>query len=315
MTLQQLRAFLAVVEEGSFRGAARRLGLSQAGLTTSVQALEQSFGQALLRRSVRGVAPTDAGLRLLPRARLIEREAQRALDEAAGARGRGDVLHVGVGPTPTAMLLPSVVPDFHQRFPDVTLRLVPGLYDRLRAGMQQGLLDLALVAVPDGVEWPGMRRTLLLRGTLSVVARSGHPLARARTLAELAQAEWILMGSPGGPGGTVTRLFDEHGLPPPRVAATCEGFTEVGALLAATDWLALLPHDLVAAGLAGPGTVALPLRTRLPRFETCLVTRMEPPPTPAAANFATMCASWARVARVAGALGGRRSAEAPRGRH
>lgn len=312
MTLQQLRAFLAVVEEGSFRGAARRLGLSQAGLTTSVQALEHSVGQSLLRRSVRGVSPTDAGLRLLPRAQLIDREARRALDEAAGPRGLGGVLHVGVGPTTTAMLLPRVVPDFHQRHPDVTLRLVPGLHDRLRAGMHQGLLDLALLAVPDDVEWPGMRRTLLMRGTLAIVARSGHPLARARTLAELAQAEWILMGSPGGPGGTVVRLFDDQGLPPPRVAATCEGFTEVGALLAATDWLALLPHDLVAAGLVGPGTAAIPVRTRLPRFEICLVTRVEPPPTPAAATFATMCASWARVARAAGALGGRRPADASR---
>jgi LysR family transcriptional regulator of abg operon len=99
---------------------------------------------------------------------------------------------------------------------------------------------MALVTLPDGAQWPGTRRTRLFRSRLTVVGRPGHPLARARALAELASAEWILMGSPGGPGATVLRLFADRGLQPPRVA--------------------------------------------------------EPAPTPAAAAFAAMCRSWARVA-------------------
>jgi len=55
MTLQQLRGFLAIVEYGSFRRAARELGLSQAGLTNSLQALEASLSVRLMSRSAQGV--------------------------------------------------------------------------------------------------------------------------------------------------------------------------------------------------------------------------------------------------------------------
>jgi len=295
MTLQQLRAFLAVVDGGSFRAAARQLDLSQAGLTTAVQALEASLGQALLHRTARGVALTDAGRRLLPRAQLIDREARRAVEEASPAAVPSGTLHVGVGPTPTALLLPRVVPDFHARYPQVTLRLTPGLHERLRPALQQGLLDLAVVAVPDEAPWPGLQRRHLFRSPLTVVGRAGHPLAAAKRLSQLAAAEWMLMGSPGGPGGTATRLFADHGLAPPRVAAVCESFTEIGALLAATDWLALLPAEIVQRGLVGPEARAIPIREKAHRFDNCLVTRAGPAPTPAAAAFSAMCLSWARM--------------------
>lgn len=295
MTLQQLRAFLAVVDEGSFRGAARRLGLSQAGLTTSLQALERTLGQALLQRSMRGTTLTEAGQRLLPRAQAIARESDRALEEARGDGTAAGTLHVGVGPTPTALLLPRVVPDFRVRFPQVGLRLMSGLPERLRPALQQGRIDLALVALPDGAEWPGQRRTRLFRSALCVVGRRGHPRAGARRLADLQDADWLLMGTPGGPGGTVTRYFAEQGLPPPRVAATCESFTEVAVLLAATDWLALLPSGLLQQGLLGPEAVEIPLRERAPRYENALLMPRDPAPTAAAAAFAAMCVSWARV--------------------
>ena len=58
MTLQQLRDFLAVIEHGSFRAAARFQGVSQAGLTNSLKALEAHVGTALLTRSGRGVQVT-----------------------------------------------------------------------------------------------------------------------------------------------------------------------------------------------------------------------------------------------------------------
>jgi LysR family transcriptional regulator of abg operon len=295
MTLQQLRAFLAVVEEGSFRGAARRLLISQAGLTTAIQALERSLGQTLLQRSLRGATLTAAGQRLLPRAQLIERETHRAVQEATSADDTAGQLHVGVGPTPTALLLPRVVPDFRARFPNVSLRLTSGLHERLRPALQQGLLDMALVALPDGTAWPGQVRTRLFRSLLTVVGRQGHPLAGAGHLEDVQNAEWVLMGSPGGPGGTVTRFFAEQGLPPPRVAATCETFTEVAALLSGTDWLALLPQGIVHRGLLGLPVVSLMLAERAPSYDNFLLRPRQPAPTAAADAFAAMCVSWSRL--------------------
>lgn len=88
MTLQQLQAFAAVADCGSFRAASRRLAMSQAGLTTSLQALESSLGVQLLERSVRGTVLTDNGERLLPRARRILGEVRKARQDALLATDR-----------------------------------------------------------------------------------------------------------------------------------------------------------------------------------------------------------------------------------
>ncbi|MGF7135849.1 LysR family transcriptional regulator of abg operon [Paraburkholderia sp. EB58] len=296
MTLQQLRVFLAIVEFGSFRRAARELGVSQAGLTNSLQALEVGLGVTLLLRSAMGVALTPEGKSLLARAQLIDREARRAVEEAHYARGDiGGTLHVGLGPTPTAALLQLVVPDFHRRFPAVKLKLSSGLYEQLLPPLQQGLIELALTAVPDEGPGPGFKSKTLFRSDLVVVGRRDHPRAAAHSLRDLADCEWILLGSPGGPGGTVTRFHAEQGLPPPRVAATCESFTQLAALISGTDWLALLPAVVTKRGLLGTEVVAIKLKERSQGFENHLVYRADPPLTPAAAAFASMCESGARI--------------------
>lgn len=63
--IADLTMFMAVAEEGSFTGAAQRLGLSQSGLSHSIRRLEDRLGFRLLVRTTRSVAPTDAGERLL----------------------------------------------------------------------------------------------------------------------------------------------------------------------------------------------------------------------------------------------------------
>lgn len=296
MTLQQLRAFLVIVEFGSFRRAARELGLSQAGLSNSLQALEAGLGVPLLQRSAQGVALTADGTRLFARAQLIDREARRMVDEAQHARGpvRG-TLHVGFGPTPTAVLLHLVVPDFHARFPAVKLKLTSGFYEHLRPALQQGLIELAVTALPDEGTGPGLVSKVLFKSNLVVVGRPGHPRAAAQSLRDLADCEWILLGSPGGPGGTITRFHAEQGLSAPRVAATCESFTQLAALVAGTDWLALLPAVMLERGLLGTQVAPIRLKERAPRSDNCVVYRTEPPLTPAAAAFAAMCESCARI--------------------
>lgn len=63
MTLQQLRAFVAVTSYGSFRSAARSLSSSQSGLTKSIRVLEAEYGVTLISRSTRGVELTCEGAR------------------------------------------------------------------------------------------------------------------------------------------------------------------------------------------------------------------------------------------------------------
>jgi len=296
MTLQQLRTLLAIVEFGSFRRAARELDVSQAGLTTSIQALEQALNLRLFVRTTHGITLTSEGRQIYERAQLIDREARQILIDAEQLRGSGVTsLSIGLGPTPTATLLNLVVPDFHQRFPEVRLNLTSGVFEHLESALQQGRIELAITATPESGVASNLTSVELFSSDLTVVAREGHPLAGADSLAALLKTEWVLLGSPGGPGGSVARYYREHGFPTPLVAATCESLTQMVALVRGTDWMGMIPAVMIEKDLMGKGLVTLKLREAVPRYFNSVVYRREPQLSSAAQAFVAMSRSCARV--------------------
>lgn len=296
MTLQQLRTFLAIVEFGSFRRAARELEVSQAGLTSSIQALENTLKLRLIERSTSGISLTAEGRQIYERAQLIDRESRQIAIDAEQLRGAGvSRLSLGLGPTPTATLLQLVVPDFHKRFPDVRLNLISGVFEHLESALQQGRIELAITAIPAKGLASNLASVELFSSTLTVIAREGHPLAGAESLGELRRTEWVLLASPGGPGGTVIRYFTDHGFAAPPVAATCESITQMAALVRSTDWMGMIPTVMVEQGLMGEGLVTLKLREAMPQYVNSVLYRREPQLSSAAQAFVAMSRTCARV--------------------
>ncbi|MFZ1909070.1 MAG: LysR family transcriptional regulator, partial [Burkholderiales bacterium] len=78
MRLNQIRDFMAIVEAGGIRAAARGLAVTQPALTKSLRQLETELGAVLLTRGVRGARPTEIGLAFLARARAVTVELRRA---------------------------------------------------------------------------------------------------------------------------------------------------------------------------------------------------------------------------------------------
>ncbi len=81
MRLQALRALVAAVEDGSLRSAARRLGISQPGLTKAIRELERELGASLLTRTNTGVTATAQGKLLFEHARAADRALSTAVDQ------------------------------------------------------------------------------------------------------------------------------------------------------------------------------------------------------------------------------------------
>lgn len=80
--LRQLRYFVGVVQSGSLRGAAAKVGVSQPALTRQIHQLEEALGVTLLVRKARGIQPTDAGWVLFEDALNILARLGSALDRA-----------------------------------------------------------------------------------------------------------------------------------------------------------------------------------------------------------------------------------------
>jgi LysR family transcriptional regulator, regulator of abg operon len=311
LTLSQLRVFVAVAEHGSVRAASRGLGLAQSGITQQLQNLELELGGALLTRTNRGIALTALGQRLLVRATTILGECARAAEEAQQMHGdfAGEV-SFGLSTEPLMDTLVPVVGEYSARFPRVALRLRSGTSRTMISWIREGTLDFALALVGPYTDTTDLSVTELYPSEPVVVARRGHPLARARTLAALANCDWVATRSPNLSDDAVTsRLtayFSAYGLPPPRIVATVEGLFETLHFLSETDCLGLEASVVVNQGAFADRLTILPVAERPASQHVCLLQRAAVPLTPAAQELATMLASWARtVTRPGGRAGAR----------
>src|SRR5437868_14771588 len=123
--INDLSAFAAVAQHGSFQKAADNLGVSRSALSHTLRALEQKLGIRLLNRTTRSVATTDAGKQLLTRLGPVLRDLDAALDTLTEARGRPmGTLRINAGKSAVRFLLRQTVPNFLARYPDVELDLV-----------------------------------------------------------------------------------------------------------------------------------------------------------------------------------------------
>jgi LysR family hydrogen peroxide-inducible transcriptional activator len=149
MNLRDLHYLVAVAEHRHFGKAADASFVSQPTLSMQLKKLEKELGVQLIERNPRHVLLTDAGRQVVERAQLILAEvdnihgiARQAADADAGT------VRIGLFPTLAPYYLPHVVPQVHQRFPDLELLLVEEKTDVVHRQLSEGRLDAALMALP-----------------------------------------------------------------------------------------------------------------------------------------------------------------------
>ena len=179
MELTDLLTFSAVARTGGITRAAEELNTVQSNVTQRVKALEAEIGTALFERHSRGMTLTGAGRRLLPYAQrmtALSREAVLAARDDGEPKGP---LAIGSMETTAAVRLPSLLADFHRRFPAVRLSLRTATTADLVAGVLDGSLDGAFVAGP--IEHADLTSTVAFREELVLVtARHIKNLAELR---------------------------------------------------------------------------------------------------------------------------------------
>jgi len=283
--LEHLRAFLAVSESGSIRGAARRLGVSQPGLTKILRQLEEEFSVPLVQRSVRGATPTEYGRALVPRVKFIESEIQRAHDEVLQMRGeRKGIVAIGVSAGP-AMMVPKVLARFWQRYPDVRIHVVDGMHESTLADLRDGRLDFSVVPFDVATGNHDLKIEVLTNTTVRAVVRKNHPQRNATSLRDLSDVDWIMSGSTKTRSNLIEKTFVKYHLRPPRLLVRCESFPTLISLVGASDLIGILPERVLREPFLRLILDVVAVKERFLPSRLCLVTRAGVPSTPFAQNL------------------------------
>ena len=183
-SVDQVRIFLAVAEEGSFNRAAKKLGRALSVVSYGVAALEAQLGVTLFERAgSRRPELTEAGRALLADARAVADEIDALMARARGIRqGLETELALALDVMFPSSAVATVLRDFQAAFPTVDLRLHVEALGAVAALVLDGRADLA-IAGPDILDHPELERTAVGHVELVPVAAPGHPLARHRTIA------------------------------------------------------------------------------------------------------------------------------------
>ena len=259
LELRQLRAFVAIVEEGYITRAAERLGMQQPPLTRLLQSLEAELGVALMERLPRGVRPTPAGLALLEEARdvltRVDGVAEVVRRAARGERGR-----LAIGFTSSAALhpfVPSVLRLFRETFVGVSVVLEEAGTGELLDALVHEKLDAAFIRSPlSGIQ--SLQDQPILVEPMLLALPTDHPLALDAAsplpLAALATESFVLYRRRVGLGlyDAILGACREAGFSP-QVVQEAPRMTATLSLVAAGLGVSIVPASMQR--LRGDGIV------------------------------------------------------------
>src|SRR6185437_6028771 len=169
MRLNQIRDLLAVVEAGSLRAAARRIGLSQPAISKSIAQLEREVQAQLLVRTAQGVMLTAAGRAFVARGRVIH-------DDLAALHGRAEgSVSFGCGPAVAFPLVPDAMSRFRTKWPRAHVRIREGMRNALLPLVRDETLDFSISENVAPGDDAGLQFKPLIQPELAIVGRRGHP--------------------------------------------------------------------------------------------------------------------------------------------
>jgi DNA-binding transcriptional LysR family regulator len=288
MELRQLRYLVALADECHFTRAAAREHIAQPALSQQIRRLEAEVGLALVERTTRRVALTDAGELLVARARHILAELDAATAELQTLAGvQGGRLSVGalhtMGPVDLSLLLSS----FHRTHPAVELTVREQSSEELAEMLREDVVDLAFLSVTERIQSRGLELFRLVSEELVAVLPTHHRLAGRDSveMTELADDPFISFR----PGSRLRELQDSAAADAgfePRIALESNESRRIRSLVSGGLGVALLPRS--DAGEPGAPVATSRLTEPALTRDITLASRAGRRHSPAATAFLTL---------------------------
>ena len=284
MTFSQLRTFLEVSRQGSVRGAAAALLITEPSVSAALAALRDELEVQLVEREGRGIRLTPAGQELARYAAQILGLADQAVRRAREAAGQAAPLNLIAVTTAGEYVLPPILKVFRQAHPEVSLRMEVGN----RASVMERLVareaDLGFGGRPP--EGRGLVGVPFLDNELIVVAPGDHPYAGYESVdpALLTHETWLVREPGSGTRETTEEFWASHQMQVGSVM-TLGSNGAVKQSAAAGLGLTLISRHAVAAQLASGALRQLPVEGTPLRRSWYVLFLMDDAPTSSSTQF------------------------------
>ena len=273
-SLRQLHYLVALSEQLNFTRAAESCFVTQSTLSAGLKELEDALGARLVERNRQTVLMTPIGLEVAKRARAILAATQDLVEISAESREpMTGLLRLGVIPTIAPFLLPPSLRLLRERYPKLRMALREDLTANLLSRLEDGQLDLALIALP--FDTANLMVEPLFDDELWIVGRRSDPQVKARSVnVTPSLADRLLLLEEG-------HCLRDHALYACGASTrrSTEG-VEATSLLTLVQMvesglgIGLVPEMAVRSGLTGsPNLVARPMAKPSPRRTIALVAR------------------------------------------
>ena len=288
MQMQHILSLVALSEAGSIRSAAARLGRSQPGLTKNLRQIEDELGVRLFQRTSRGVVPTKIGQLVLARTRTIATDIRRLQEEVEQTKGgQHGTVSVCVSPFAATQIIPAALLSFRRRFPEVDVQIASGLFPVAIVPLREGQTDMVIGPRPPADQCHSLIVEPLVTTDIVIVTSKSSPHAKARSIGDLSDADWMMIGSPGGPGDIFEPVFRENGFRSPVARTSSESYLAAFEIVQSLGLVCTFPGRFLREQRDRyPDLVVIPVRETISPLEISLLTRADVPPTPAAREMA-----------------------------
>lgn len=150
MNITKLEILSKTVELGSLTRAAAELGITQSAVSHAINSLETDFGFPVVTRSRAGVRLTSDGERIMPPIRAILNYSEQLNQTVSAVRGLDfGTVRIGTFTSVAVHWLPGVIKEFKNDYPNVDIKLLNGDYHDVEEWIEEGLVDLGFVTVPN----------------------------------------------------------------------------------------------------------------------------------------------------------------------
>jgi DNA-binding transcriptional LysR family regulator len=248
MELRHLRYFCAVAEEQSFTSAARRLHVSQSGVSGQVRKLEAELGVTLLRRNQRDVALTPEGAMFLREAQEILARVKQAEEMVARvSQSQHGNLRIGICGTAAPPFLPPIIREYKKRHPGVIVSLKDIEPVRQPSALADSEIDIAFAREIPATFRKTLGSEIYFTEPIIAAVPRGHELYDSNPiqLKQLSAERIILYSREGAP-----KLFDEivamckRAKFSPNIVDTPRQEQTILAMVEAGEGIALAPASL-----------------------------------------------------------------------